>query len=111
MSTCSDAARKTLVAVRGWATRASRKLSLIIRDVAITCIELNFEVEKLDKRLNALDEAQLAVEQEIDVEYLEADIDEAAQSPCPGRHMARYHCQPNNDRLPQRHGCLNWSCL
>ena len=75
----SDAARKTHVAARGWATRASRKLSLLIRADTITFIELNYEVEQLDKRLNALDEAQSAVEQEIDVEYLEADIDKAAE--------------------------------
>ena len=63
---------------RGWATRASTKLSVITRTNTVTCIELNFEIEQYDKRLNALDDAQSAVEREIDVEYLEADIDEAA---------------------------------
>ena len=42
----------------------------------VTCIELNFEIEQYDNRLNVLDDAQSAVEREID-EYLEADIDEA----------------------------------
>ncbi len=70
----SDAAIKTRVAARGWATRASTTLSVITRTNTVTCIELNFEIEQYDKRLNA----QSAVEREIDVEYLEADIDEAA---------------------------------
>ena len=74
----SDAARKTRVAARGWATRASTKLSVITSTKTVTSIELNFEIEQYDKRLNALDDAQSAVEREIDVEYLEADIDEAA---------------------------------
>ena len=39
---------------------------------------MNFEIEQCDKRLNGLDDAQSAVEREIDVEYLEAYIDEAA---------------------------------
>ena len=70
--------RKTRVAARGWTTRASTKLSVITRTKTVTCIELNFEIEQYDKRLNALDDVQSAVEREIDVEYLEADIDEAA---------------------------------
>ena len=74
----SDAARKIRVAARGWATRASTKLSVITRTNTVTCIKLNFEIEQYDKRLNALDDAQSAVEREIDVEYLEADIDDAA---------------------------------
>ena len=73
-----DAARRTRVAARGWATRAGRQLSLLLKADTVTLIELNYAIEQFDKRLNALDEAQFSVEQEVDVELLEADMDEAA---------------------------------
>ena len=75
----SEAARKTRAAARGWTTRASNKLSMLVRNENTTFIELNFELEQYDKRLNTLDEAQLAVELELYVQYLDADIDEASE--------------------------------
>ena len=75
----SEAARNTRAAARGWTTRASNKLSMLVRNENTTFIELNYELEQYDKRLNTLDEAQLAVELEIDVQYLDADIDEASE--------------------------------
>ena len=55
LSNMFDAARRTRVAARGWATRAGRKLSVLITADSVTFIELNYEVEQFDKRLNTLD--------------------------------------------------------
>ena len=75
----SDAAWRTSIAARGWATRAGKKLSLLIRadNAGLTVIELNNHIEQFDRRLNAVNEAQSAAERELDVALLEADIDEA----------------------------------
>ena len=47
-------------------------------DLALRYPPLHNKIEQFDRRLNAVDKAQSAVEREIDVELPEADIDEAA---------------------------------
>ena len=75
----SAAARRTRVAARSWVTRAGRKHYLLIRadTVGLTVIELYY-IEHFDRRLDAVDEALSAVERELDVALLEADINEAS---------------------------------
>ena len=46
---------------------------------ALTVIELNYYIEQFERRLNAVDEAQSAVERGLDVALLEADIIEATE--------------------------------
>ncbi len=48
-------------------------------NVGLTVIELNYYIEQFDRRLNAVDEAQSAVECELEGALLEADINEATE--------------------------------
>ena len=101
----------------------------MVRAANVTFIELKGEVQQFDNRLNALDEAQSAVERKLDVDVLEANMDEAAprhgsRSPCPGRHkvatlrLGNYTIQTAIDGRKFRVRCLtdaarptrwNWS--
>ena len=80
LSNMSDAWRKR-VAARCWVTLEGRRLSLLFGadHVGLTVIELNYCIEQFDTRLNAVDEAQSAVERELDVALLEANIIEATK--------------------------------
>ena len=80
MSTPSEAV-KTRTAARGWATRASNELKLFIDTTgggAVDFYVLNDLIDQFDQRLNSLDNAQSAVELELDESALEKDIKSAA---------------------------------
>ena len=70
--------KKTRSSARGWTTRSSNALEALLAGSSASRIELEDAIEDFDKRLASLDEAQAALELEIDdTKELEFDIDDA----------------------------------
>lgn len=69
--------KKSLSAARGWASRSSNALKALLDRPSLTRLELEDAIEDFDKRLHSVDDAQSAVELELDEENLEAEIDGA----------------------------------
>lgn len=69
---------KSRFSAKGWTTRSSNALQLLLAQPCVSRIELEDAIEDFDKRLATLDEVQAAIELEIvDSEKLEVDIDVA----------------------------------
>ncbi|XP_068210791.1 uncharacterized protein [Palaemon carinicauda] len=70
--------RKSRAAARGWATRSSNALQVLLDDQNVAKVELQDAVDELDKRLANLDDVQSMLELEIcDSKDLEEDIEYA----------------------------------
>ena len=66
------------IAARGWATRASNRLETLCRQETIDDVELKDAIEEFDKRLEALDAAQVSVERETETDKMEEEVNAAA---------------------------------
>ena len=69
---------RTRIAARGWVSRVSSKLDNLCRDPNVNVIELSDAIAEFDIRIDRLDDAQTAVELEIDLGDIENDINNAA---------------------------------
>ena len=71
---------RTRSAAKGWLSRSAKALATELQQPDVTCLELEDAIEDFDKRLSAFDDAQSAVELEIeDPKIMEKDIEDADQ--------------------------------
>ena len=69
---------KSRVAIKGWVTRSSNRLKLMLAQPQVDLVELQDAVDEFDSHIGRLDSIQSDVEVELDQEVLMKDIDDAA---------------------------------